>query len=185
MSQIVNVTTLPTDRPLLLIDVDGVLNAINKNQNHKRYDIFTAEGYPIRMGWYLADWMWELTNHFIPVWCTTWDEDANTYFADRLRMPFLPVIPTSEARGRGFSGDKPPLLDPIPYVHWKMPAIVEYVENRPYAFIDDEITNYDHGWAKERTKSGIPTKMIKTDMRQGMLRHHVDKLIAWSASLKG
>lgn len=182
MSQIVDVHALPTDRPLLLLDVDGVFNVINDSQNTKRYDIFMAmDLYKIRLAKVLAGYMEELVEHFIPVWCTTWDEDANEYFAERLRMPYLPVIPTREARSSELTHAE---LDPIANVHWKTPAIVKYIKTRPYAWVDDELGQGDQDYAAMRTALVAPTLMMKTREREGLLRHHVDKLITWAELIK-
>lgn len=181
-TQIIKVDTLPTDRPILVLDVDGVLNVCDfESKDGEVYDIFEAMSYVIHLRWDMADWLWELTQHYVPVWGTTWDENANHYFADRLRLPYLPVIPTREAKGRGFYGDKPSLLRPIGGgVHWKMSALVKYLKDRPFVFVDDDISEADHMWAAKRTAEGIPTEMLWTDDREGLTREGVDKLIRWA-----
>src|SRR4051812_11541020 len=92
---------LPDDgRPLLLIDVDGVLNAINQSQNAKVYNIFRAgatqssKGFTIRFQHALNGWLTELAEHYHLVWCTTWDDLANAELAGHLGLSALPVIPT-------------------------------------------------------------------------------------------
>lgn len=181
MSQIVNVDDLPTDKPVLLLDIDGVFNIFNQDENTDLYEYFIAqEIYKIQMRLALIDHMEELTEHFVLVWCTTWDELANEYFADRLKMPFLPVVPTREARRGGFSGTKPPLLAPIPNVHWKTSAIVKYIKDRPYAWVDDELGQGDQDYADMRTAMVAPTLMLRTEEHEGLVQRHVDELITWA-----
>jgi hypothetical protein len=181
-----DVDALPDDgRPLLLIDVDGVLNAVNRSQNQRLYKIFRAgetsmsRGFTIRFRHELAAWLLELTDHFIPVWCTTWDDMANTELAEHLGLPSLPVIPTSTI-DRSI-GD----ALPAPRPHWKRPAVIEYVGKRPFAWIDDEFTRSDFDWALLRTeRDRVPTLNLAIRETQGLQRHHVDKLIAWSRSVR-
>jgi hypothetical protein len=175
--------TLPDDgRPLLLIDVDGVLNAVNRSQNAKIYNIFraggtqTSKGFTIRFRRELADWLAELAEHYHLVWCTTWDDMANTELAEHLGLPELPVIPCAER------DIYPPTIH---LAHFKQGVVERYVDDRPYAWIDDDFTRIDLDWAHLRTeKDGIPTKILPIRGSAGLQRHHVDKLIAWATSLR-
>ncbi len=164
--------TAPHDRPLLLVDVDGVLNVCNKSADTTVYDIFDAMGYKIRFRKELPEWMAELESHFTLVWCTTWDYTANECFSEHLGLPYLPVIPTREAAGH-----------PHAPLHWKTPAVEAYVGDRPYAWIDDDFGRYDDIAAANRTDAGIPTRVVTTRIMQGIRRHHVDVLLKWSQSL--
>lgn len=159
-------------RPWLLLDVDGVLNIFNGSQNqtlYSRHAITLPNGiFKIKMRRDLKIWLLELTDHFVPVWCTMWNDEANTYLCDLLGMPELPVIPCS------YDGTEDP------YCHAKVRSIREHVPaDRALAWVDDEINQYDEDWGIVRDIT-TPTKLIWTDERQGLQRHHVDKLIAWS-----
>ena len=179
-----NLLAIPDDgRPLLLIDVDGVLNAVNRSQNTKVYNIFKAggtqpgKGFTIRFRHELSDWLAELAEHYHLVWCTTWDDLANTELAGRLGLPSLPVIPCIER------DTYPPTIH---LAHFKQGVVERYVGDRHYAWIDDDFdTQRDLDWGYLRTERGIPTKILPIRGSAGLQRHHVDKLIAWAISLRG
>lgn len=173
-----SVKDLPPDpRPLLLLDVDGVINVFNRSQNHKLYSYHRVEVsngiFKVQMRRDLKDWLFELTGHFVPVWCTMWREEANTFLAPLLELPDLPVIECKYSeQGRP---DK---------CHDKITDIEVEVGDRPFAWVDDEITTADEAWAFLRTQSGFPTKVMKTDERMGLQRFHVDRLIAWAKEVR-
>lgn len=164
-------------RPLLLLDVDGVLNAINHSQNVKLYDIRTIETFQgfrvkIRMRRELTDWIFELTEYYVPVWCTMWNHDANLFLAPLLELPDLPVIECSySSKGRP---DK---------CHDKITAIEEQVSDRALAWLDDEISHKDLDWAYLRNEKVAPTKFIKITETEGMQRFHVDRLMKWAQEI--
>lgn len=76
------------------------------------------------------------------VWATTWMSDANEYIAPRLGLPQMPVVdwpdPPVEAGTRG--------------LHWKTPGLVGWAAGRPFAWVDDEITDIDRCWVEDTTR---------------------------------
>lgn len=167
-------------RPLLLLDVDGVLNAINRSQNHKTYHIEviqTSDGlrYIVRLNRKLSGWLDELTDHFLPVWATMWDDDANEHLAPLLGLPSLPVLSCAE------NGWTCLTKDPGRTLHHKIDVIEVSVGDRPFAWLDDEISEADLEWATERL---TPSFLIKVRPDQGLQQHHVDKLIRWAQEIK-
>lgn len=175
---ILDVSTLHTDKPLLLIDVDGVLNVINRSQNTKVYNMFRSEsGFWIRFRHELANWLDKLIDHYAPVWCTMWDHNANTELADKLDLPWLPYVPCWDGQD-----DVAEWNDML--VHTKVPCIDKYVQDMPFAWIDDLFLKGDHAWASWRDDNLAPTKLMPIDPRMGLLEHHVNKLIAWAELIK-
>ena len=82
----------PASLPLLLLDVDGVLNP------------------------YAAPWLAELAARFRIVWATAWQAEANRLLAPLLALPELPVIRFPVVADQpidklpaviGFAGDEP------------------------------------------------------------------------------
>ncbi|WBB62942.1 HAD domain-containing protein [Streptomyces sp. WMMC500] len=70
------------------------------------------------------------------VWATTWQADANESVAPLLGLPELPVVDIPEhAGGPGRGGP-----------HWKTPLLVDWAAGRPFAWVDDEITDADRDW---------------------------------------
>ncbi|GGV29258.1 HAD domain-containing protein [Streptomyces spectabilis] len=70
------------------------------------------------------------------VWATTWRADANDCVAPWLGLPELPWVEWPKASER----DGPRGL------HWKTPALVEWADGRPFAWVDDEISGLDRSW---------------------------------------
>lgn len=172
-SLILDVKKLSYDKPLLLIDVDGVLNAINTNQGSRVYNIFKAGPFTIRFRHELGDWLKRLSEHFHLIWATMWDAEANTELAPRLGLPHLPYIPCWDAQDVyvEWNGHR---------LHTKVPCIEKLVEDWPFAWIDDTLTRGDLLWAEWRERNLAPTHLLKIDPRMGLLEHHVNKLIGWA-----
>lgn len=175
------VADLPEDdpRPLLLIDVDGVLNALPRHAKPQLYDVHRVTvsnglAFTVRFRKDLPELLFALTKHFVPVWCTMWDHEANLYLAPLLGLPDLPVVLCHDnARDLAWS-------DKTRTLHHKVDPILNSVGNRAFAWIDDEITEFDEAWAAKRSDEEAPTMVLKIDERSGLLEHHVDKLIAWA-----
>lgn len=183
MTMTIDVSKLPTDRPLLAIDVDGVLNVLASRKNRRKYDVHHVADpingyvYTIMFKPGLAKWLDELTNHFVPVWCTMWDDLANAELTEKLGLPYLPVIPCTDTweHSNTIHGR---------IVHHKVPRIISHVGDRAVAWIDDEIESGDTMWADERTAAGFPTLAMKIKANEGLQQHNVDKLITWSQAWK-
>lgn len=105
------------------------------------------------------------------VWCTGWCDGANDAIGPLHDLPELPVINL-------FHGN--PIEDPI---HWKGGAIKEYVGDRPFAFVDDDIHEDGLLWADHRSKT-TPTLWIKTNHRVGLTDEDVNTLRSWAKEVK-
>lgn len=175
---ILDVSALPPDKPVLGLDVDGVLNVINRSQNHKTYDIFKSEsGFWIRFRRELPDWLDRLVDHFTPVWCTMWDDLANIELAPRLDLPSLPYIPCADGQFDLVEWKGKP-------VHTKIPCIDKHIQDHPFAWVDDTFVKGDFAWAEWRDDEVAPTKLLQIDPRMGLLEHHVNKLIGWAELIR-
>ncbi|MFJ6700038.1 HAD domain-containing protein [Streptomyces sp. NPDC091272] len=73
------------------------------------------------------------------VWATTWMEDANECIAPRIGLPQLAVVVWPEPSDIDEQDERNGL-------HWKTRALVEWAAGRPFAWVDDEITNTDRAW---------------------------------------
>lgn len=74
------------------------------------------------------------------VWATTWLEDANTEIAPRLGLPDLPVVTWPEPTGAHEREDQWFGLC------WKTRTLVVWAAGRPFAWVDNEITDADRDW---------------------------------------
>jgi hypothetical protein len=157
--------TVPSDpaRPLLLLDVDGVLLVVRST-----WDDDDAEPeYEPSLHPDARAWAAELAGAFELVWATTWEHLANRVIAPALGLPHLPAIE--------FDMDR---RVPTP----KLPSVIAWVGDRPCAWIDDDLHEDAFTWAAGRT---VPTLLVPVDMTRGMERRHVDRLLEFAAELAG
>ncbi|GHJ96311.1 hypothetical protein SNE510_58300 [Streptomyces sp. NE5-10] len=124
------------ERPLLFLDVDGPL--LPFGDGPQRGPSSATDAHLTRLdpcvGPRLAALPCEL------VWATTWEEAANTHMAPLLGLPPLPVViwpETSDAQERE---------DQWFGLHWKTRTLVAWADGRPFAWVDDEITDADRDW---------------------------------------
>ena len=124
-------------RPLLFLDVDGPLIPYAVGEGRP------SPGYaPLRLG---GARRWLNPRHgaallalpYRPVWATTWEHDANEVLAPLLGLPELPVVEWPDgapAYGR---------------THFKTAVLLDYAAGRPFAWVDDEITDGDRDFTAE------------------------------------
>lgn len=74
------------------------------------------------------------------VWATTWEDEANTEIASRIGLPTLPVVKWPEP------SDAHDREDQWFGLCWKTRTLVEWADGRPFAWVDDEITDADRDW---------------------------------------
>lgn len=152
--------------PLLLLDVDGVLNPYpGTPDGYAEYAFFPDDDEPVRLCADHGRWLRELAGWFEIVWATGWGEEANRLICPAFGLQPLPVIP----------------LPSIPFdPRAKLPAVAAYAGERPVAWVDDIVTDEARAWADERPQ---PTLIVEIDPARGLAREHVDTLTAWAASL--
>lgn len=172
----------PSATPLLLVDVDGVLNAIVGNPCERRkeklseapFEIeFLAHGLPIRVPHGTRERIATLETLFECVWATSWEESARSDLAPHL----------------GFGADWPFIRfkDDFPMSGtWKLPAVKRFAElpensTRPLVWIDDDLEPDALEWAAGRMRSGPHTLMIRPDGDIGLTSRHLNRLLAFHA----
>lgn len=132
-----------TDKPLLLIDVDGPLNpwmqSHSKLRKEKKFNMYRLSGYKVWLNRWHGEELNKLAELYELVWCTTWEHEANMLIGPRIGLPELPVIE--------FKGNLP-AIPPVPRLHWKSAVILEYTDNRPFVWLDDECGRIDVGYFK-------------------------------------
>jgi hypothetical protein len=158
------------DRPLLLIDVDGVISLFGFDPASPPGGWFEiVDGIAHFLSADAGDHLRALCGSFEPAWCTGWEEKANEYLPRALGLPgAFPFLSFADA---------------VPEVagHWKLAAIDRYAgPERPLAWIDDAHDETCSGWAEMRPG---PTLLIGTDPAVGITGSHVARLLEWARVL--
>ena len=153
-------------RPLLFLDVDGVLNPFGSGcpAGYTEHDLFPGEE-PVRVNLVHGTWITELAAAFDVVWATGWNDHANDLLVPLLGLRPLPVLAV------------PP--GPFP-AGAKVPLIASRVGGRPAAWIDDGHTAEARVWARYRQ---APTCLVTADPTVGLTRAQVDQVLGWAAGL--
>ena len=163
-------------RPVLLLDVDGVVNKVRDDPDPEGFRDFQealCKGSQIRYSPKMAERIaaLEVDLH----WLTTWCDDANEHISPLLKVGVLPVVGMEVLRGylgRGW---------------WKSVAAEEFVVKlgRPFIWVDDDL------WAAERNdevpwlvECEIPHLCIAPDTFRGLLPRHLDQIEAWINELE-
>lgn len=93
-----------------------------------------------------------LMKDFDLVWCTT--HDANGYVGPAHGIEPRPAIDLSATP-----------CPPGPRGHtWKLPRVLEFVGDRPLAWVDDDLEDDAFEWARERN---APTHLAKVERESG------------------
>jgi len=154
-------------RPLLLVDVDGVLNpwqAIACPDGFREYSFFPGERVLLSEGH--GELLRSLAGSFELVWATAWEHKANRFICPVIALPELPVIEF-------------PQTGPD-YLFRKLPGVISSIGDRACAWIDDEHQPDHYVWARER---GVPTLLVDIDPAEGLTPRVAEQLVQWAATL--
>jgi HAD domain in Swiss Army Knife RNA repair proteins len=155
------------NRPLLLIDVDGVISLFGFDPASRppgRFEV--VDGIAHFLSATAGEHLRRLVEVYEPAWCTGWEEKANEYLPHALGLPG-PFAHLSFA-------DATPLVAG----HWKLAAIDRYAgPDRPLAWIDDAHDERCREWAAARRG---PTLLLGTDPATGLTDEHVERLLVWA-----
>jgi hypothetical protein len=160
------------DRPLLLVDVDGVISLFGFDRSALPAGKFElVDGIAHFLSATAGEHLRSLAADFELVWCSGWEEKANEYLPFALSLPApLPHLSFDRDVGRANA-------------HWKLAAIDRYAgPQRALAWIDDAHDEACADWAAAR---GAPTLLVGTEPAVGITGAHVGELRAWARALVG
>jgi hypothetical protein len=169
-----NPETLPmaaNDKPLLLIDVDGVISLFGFDPARPPAGRFQlVDGIVHLLSATAGKHLRALAAEFELAWCTGWEEKANEYLPLALDLPG-PLACLS------FGASVP-----LPDAHWKVAAIDAFAgSERPVAWIDDAHDDSCAEWARRRPG---PTLLVPTEPATGIGPEHVRVLREWARATK-
>jgi hypothetical protein len=173
----------PTDPPLLLLDIDGVVSLFGFPPNAPPAGSFhSIDGIPHFLSATAASHLLALGGIFELVWCSGWEERANEYLPRLLglpaELPFLRFAPATDRRSASAtSGVSGAGAQRSTRGHWKLDAIDTYAGDRPLAWVDDCIDEACHAWAAARV---APTLLVPTRAAVGITDGHVQELLSWA-----
>ncbi|MGH2950651.1 MAG: hypothetical protein ACRDKX_01230 [Solirubrobacterales bacterium] len=154
-------------RPLLAVDVDGVISLFGfdgpLDQVPGRFHLIDGIAHCISED--AGRELVRLAEVYELIWATGWEERANDHLPLILGLPGeLPVL---HFDGRARFGS----------AHWKIEAIDAYAGDRPLAWIDDSLDRSCRTWAAER---GAPTLLVPTESDVGLVPAHTEALLSWA-----
>jgi hypothetical protein len=161
------------DRPLLLVDIDGVISLFGGGQlagatGAPAASLHSIDGMLHFLSATAAAHLLDLSVLFELVWCSGWEEKANEHLPYLLGLPpSLPFLRFERSVGRSNA-------------HWKLAAIDEFAGERALAWIDDALNDACHEWAQARS---APTLLVQTAPELGLTQHEAELLRAWAGEL--
>jgi hypothetical protein len=159
----------PVTRPLLLVDIDGVISLFGFEPTSPPAGSWqTVDGVAHLLSASAGDHLRQLSAGFELAWCSGWEEKANEYLPHALglpeRLPHLTFAPAA----------------PAVHGHWKLEAIDRYAgPERSVAWIDDAHDERCRAWAEARPG---PTLLITTDPALGLTQEQVEELLRWASA---
>ena len=152
-------------RPLLLVDVDGVLSVFGPGVDRDDCLPVLVEGIPHFLSRRSAALLARLAPRFECVWCTGWEDRAERHLPHLLgldggwRHIVFPDRPEDGA-------------------HWKLRAIDAFADpGRALAWIDDAHDDRCRAWAAARPG---PTLLIGTDAAVGLTEAQAGEAERWA-----
>jgi hypothetical protein len=161
------------EKPLLFVDVDGVISLWGFDPNRRPPGSFTVvDGIPHFLSQEAGGHLLALSERFDLVWCTGWEEKANEHLLSPLGLPTpLPYLSFDAHRDPGHTTPG----------HWKLGAVTEYAADRPLAWVDDAFNAACWDWAAAR---GAPTLLVATRPETGLVAAHAESLREFAATAR-
>lgn len=159
-------------RPLLLVDIDGVLCPYGPATCPRGFSPFQTPNMPedgtTSEAWFSVEhgkWLVELAELFEVVWASAWGYLASEVVGPILKVPPFDFVP----------------FPPLPFhPREKVPPIDRFVGGRAVAWLDDLLTSEAWAWAASRV---APTLLVEVDPTVGLTRSHVNELRRWALSV--
>lgn len=159
------------DTPLVLLDVDGVLNPLQRSAGYQRYRAMPG-GVTYRLllnprhGPLLTGLAAETGAEI--VWASYWTDAANDWIAPRIGLPRLRHVPI------------PPRRPGMSLGAWKARQVAAWVGGRPFVWLEDEPDV--PAVLASQPRLG-PYLIVPVDPREGLTDDHVELARVWLEEL--
>ncbi len=170
-------------KPVLLLDVDGVLNVIDRSgfclkrritlMVTIRGELFPHRFYPKPLALPFMRWAWR---HFDVHWLTAWRETANS-IADWAELPQVPALVEDPKKMKRLY-DRAKRARDVPKawaaIDWKLEAVKDWFSRseRTILWIEDGISEEAHRWIDKRPNA----QYFGTDSFVGVTRQHIAEM---------
>lgn len=157
-----------TDKPILAVDIDGVLLLFGFEEPPEwpAAEIALVAGAMHCISLEAGERLRGLAEIFEIVWASGW-EGGSSELGRRLDLPDFPYL-TFKGSARFGSAD------------WKTEPLEQYARGRPLAWIDDSLDERCYEWARSRAE---PTLLVEIESQLGLQDVHVEALTGWARSL--
>ncbi|WP_406442197.1 hypothetical protein OHB00_39265 [Streptomyces sp. NBC_00631] len=175
-----------TQRPLLLLDVDGPLNPFRARfLRHRGYVTrrlhpanWSARQQPgsralrrgLRVRLHPGHGARLLALPYELAWATTWTHQANEMIGPVIGLPELPVIEWPEPFAKDPDG-----------LYWKTRTVLTWAAGQPFVWVDDMVTELDVRHVAEHHDG--PALLLPVDPRHGLRARDFAALERWALSL--
>lgn len=150
-------------KPVLLIDVDGVLCPYFHGEPQPGYEQLEVGPVAVWINPQHGEWLRALSDSYELVWATTWEHEAPQLLAPALGLPDMPVIEFTHSAANKT---------------WKIADIDAYIADRSAAWLDDELGPDADVWAENRAGR---TLLVRIDGTIGLTGEHVALLREFAA----
>lgn len=164
----------PAEKPLLGVDIDGVISIFADGAGLQpgseptaraggRFEYLLIDGIPHCISIAAGERIERLAGHYELFWASGWEDRANDHLPNLIGIPELPYLKLN-----GTPDDEE---------HWKLGPIAEYAGNRPLAWIDDNFDQSCFDWAESRE---APTLLVPTEPEHGFEEAQAEVLVQWA-----
>ncbi|MGN9780283.1 HAD domain-containing protein [Nonomuraea sp. ZG12] len=110
------------------------------------------------------------------VWATTWMDDANECVSPWIGLSRLPVVVWPEPSAIDDQDEREG-------IHWKTRSLVGWAAGRPFAWVDDEISDIDRVWVSEHHRGRA--LLHRVDPSRGLVETDYAALNEWMLEIHG
>ena len=172
-------------RPTLLLDIDGVLNAIPEYVGPPGYAVYMMGGYVIHLNEEIASMVAELRRHYGVCWFTLWNDRAATLMGPHVGLESVPFIRTSWLGGRQVmreQGYPDSAIELVLYA--KTPMLPGHLgPDDHWVWIDDAHGRRDQDYLKRQGFDPANFRLLRTDPRVGLTWDDVQRAVSFVPEL--